>query len=137
MKFCPHCKRWNTGDPQRCHFCARTWNVKLCSAGHVNPPNAMSCGECGRTHLSEPAGRTPFPFNMIRFIKPVVRGCLVLFGIIILASLFEAGSRSGADTIIVPMFLMLAVLYWCIRIIGPNFRGMLTKLFKRIFDPKL
>lgn len=69
MKFCPHCHRWNPGQPQRCRYCARTWGVRVCSAGHINPADARFCGECGRPGLSDPAGQEPMLLRFLRKTK--------------------------------------------------------------------
>ena len=56
MKYCPHCKRINPGRPVICHFCGRTWYVRLCPRGHENPAIAQYCGTCGSADLTETAG---------------------------------------------------------------------------------
>lgn len=61
MRLCPHCKRLNPGRPDRCHYCGRTWHLRLCPWGHPNPCDAVFCGRCGSADLSRPApsGWTP------------------------------------------------------------------------------
>lgn len=56
MRYCPHCRRFNRGRPPICHFCGRTWHVRLCPRGHANPFNAQYCGTCGSADLTETAG---------------------------------------------------------------------------------
>ena len=60
MRYCPHCHRFNPGRPPICHFCGRTWYVRLCPRGHENPFNAQYCGTCGSADLTETAGRRPW-----------------------------------------------------------------------------
>lgn len=60
MRYCPHCRRFNEGEPKICNFCGRTWHVRLCPRGHENPFNAQFCGTCGSTDLSETACRSWF-----------------------------------------------------------------------------
>ncbi len=55
MRYCHHCKHLNTGRPRYCQYCAHTFNVKICSRGHINSINNLVCGECGSQDLSEPA----------------------------------------------------------------------------------
>ena len=66
MRFCPHCRRLNPGRPVICHYCARTWQVRLCPGGHENPPDSQFCGICGSADLSETAGPVPFWIWLIR-----------------------------------------------------------------------
>ena len=66
MRFCPHCRRLNPGRPMICHYCGRTWHIRLCPRGHENPPDAQFCGLCGSADLTETAGPTPFWIRLIR-----------------------------------------------------------------------
>lgn len=62
MRFCGHCRHWNTGWPARCRFCARGMDGRLCARHHANPrdPRLVFCGECGE--LLEPPSRAKFQF---------------------------------------------------------------------------
>ena len=80
MRFCPHCRRLNPGKPVICHYCSRTWHVRLCPRGHENPPDSQFCGICGSADLSETAGPVPFWIWLIRI------GSLIIF-IVFIASL--------------------------------------------------
>ncbi len=60
MRYCPHCHRLNPGRPAICHYCGRTWYVRLCPRHHENPTNAQFCGQCGSADLTETAGRKPW-----------------------------------------------------------------------------
>jgi hypothetical protein len=78
MRYCPHCRRLNPGHPVICHYCGRTWYVRLCPRHHENPANAQYCGQCGSADLTETAGRRPWwPY----FVKILILGflCLVFF----------------------------------------------------------
>ena len=80
MRFCPHCHRLNPGRPMICHYCGRTWHVRLCPRGHQNPPDSQFCGICGSADLTETAGPVPFWIWLIRI------GSLIIF-ILFIASL--------------------------------------------------
>ena len=80
MRFCPHCHRLNPGRPVICHYCGRTWQVRLCPRGHENPPDSQFCGICGSADLSETAGPVPFWIWLIRI------GSLIIF-ILLISSL--------------------------------------------------
>ena len=72
MRFCPHCRRLNPGRPMICHYCGRTWQVRLCPRGHENPPDSHFCGICGSADLSETAGPVPFWIWLIRIASLII-----------------------------------------------------------------
>ena len=55
MTHCTHCFRYARGTPTSCPVCGRTYAVRLCQRGHVNPRNASVCRVCGTWQLSIPA----------------------------------------------------------------------------------
>ncbi len=77
MRYCPHCERFNRGKPKICHFCGRTWFVRLCPRGHENPPNAQFCGSCGSADLSEPATTRLLPWLLLKMFFWFVFGLLI------------------------------------------------------------
>lgn len=85
MRYCPYCHRINTGHPLICRFCGRTWYIRLCSRLHENPYNAVRCGQCGDTNLSQTVGRRPWLiiafksllwFILILFVYDIITGFL-------------------------------------------------------------
>ena len=72
MRFCPHCRRLNPGRPVICHYCARTWQVRLCPRGHENPPDSQFCGIWGSADLSETTGPVPFWIWLIRIASLII-----------------------------------------------------------------
>jgi hypothetical protein len=50
MRWCSHCRRYNSGWPTRCRYCAAGLAGRLCERGHINPsdPRLAFCGECGQ-----------------------------------------------------------------------------------------
>ncbi len=77
MRFCPHCKRINPGKPKRCHFCGRTWFIRLCPRGHENPYIAQLCGTCGSADLSEPASRNVLGWLLFKMFVWFLIGLLI------------------------------------------------------------
>jgi hypothetical protein len=55
-----------------CHYCGRTWHVRLCPRGHENPPDAQFCGICGSADLTDTAGPIPFWIWLIRIGSLVI-----------------------------------------------------------------
>ena len=103
MRFCPHCRRLNPGRPVICHYCGRTWHVRLCPRGHENPPDSQFCGICGSADLSETAGPVPLWIWLIRI------GSLIIF-IVFIASLnlpeFHLTDQISAQVIAITMLLV-------------------------------
>jgi len=93
MRYCPNCRRINEDWPDRCRYCGLTWNVRICRRGHLNPPNAVFCGECGSGDLTDTArggriingifrlfhGGGPFPFLMliVKLAIPILILCVI------------------------------------------------------------
>jgi len=81
MKLCFSCRRVTPGTPSYCHYCGKTYNVRLCSRGHINPRSANVCSQCGSKELSTPQRKIPF------LLKPLIFLLSHLVGIILLVSL--------------------------------------------------
>jgi hypothetical protein len=49
MRWCHHCRHYNSGWPPRCRYCAAGLAGRLCTRNHVNPLDwrLTFCGECG------------------------------------------------------------------------------------------
>jgi hypothetical protein len=55
MRYCSNCKKLTSGKPPYCNHCGRSYGVRLCPRGHINPRAAEACSECGSMELSTPA----------------------------------------------------------------------------------
>lgn len=118
-----------------CHYCGRTWQVRLCPRGHENDPDAQFCGICGSADLTETAGPMPLWIWLIRF------GILIIFIaiIIILFANFKLPEFHLTDQIIAQV-ISLAILIFVVKtglsgMPGPLRRVVLTviKIVKRLF----
>jgi hypothetical protein len=49
MRWCHHCRHFNTGWPARCRYCSAGLDGRLCTRNHVNPLDwsLTFCGDCG------------------------------------------------------------------------------------------
>lgn len=123
MKYCPHCQQWNHGRPMRCRYCGRTWYVRLCPAGHVNPINANFCGECGRGNLSEPAGRRPpLIIRIIKSSKYIFYGFLIFLLFAILLDLLISGPTSQQISLLICIVMLAVVVNFVMRKANLSFR---------------
>jgi len=133
MKFCPHCNRWNIGTPSRCRYCGTTWGERICSAGHVNPPDANFCGECGRAELSEPAGRTPIFIRAFSLIRPIGIGALIFVAISLLIGSLKAMFRFDPAAVVLPIAFLLISLVYSSRFSKINIIKFTIKIIRNMF----
>lgn len=108
MKYCPHCQQWNHGRPMRCRYCGRTWNVKLCPSGHLNPRNANFCGECGSGNLSDPTERQSLFIKILKLVKTLF---FIVAGIITIQFVFNTVSTKPSDTQLTYIFTIILLIY--------------------------
>ena len=133
MKYCQHCQQWNHGRPMRCRYCGRTWNVKLCQAGHVNPIDANFCGECGRGNLSEPAERrSPFFINFLKFGKYIFFSYLVLVIIMIIIELIKSGATSHHISLLISIVLLAGAVNFVMKKINLSSRISIRSIYESI-----
>ena len=134
MRYCPHCRRLNSGRPQLCHYCGRTWHVRLCPRGHENPPDAQYCGTCGSADLTETAGPVPLWIWLIRI-------CILVVFIIFIASLntpqFRLTDQNIAYVIAIAILIMvlkmaLSQLPGPIRKVVQSMIRIIKKVFLRV-----
>ncbi len=109
MRYCPHCRRFNQGKPPICHFCGRTWHVRLCQRGHENPFNAQYCGTCGSADLTETVGPRSNIFIILKCSLWLLLGLSAYF---ILAGLY-ALLRPPMVYQTLSIILMIALLIIC------------------------
>jgi len=140
MKYCPTCKQWNIGKPMRCRYCGRTWDVRICSAGHINPADTNFCGECGRTSLSEPADRSPLIIKFLKIWKGLIVIVCILFLILLIQGLFSissAGDFIGFILFIMIMLIainfMLGIMNEASKLFHANIFGLIIKIIKSLF----
>jgi hypothetical protein len=125
MRYCSFCGRLNPGRPLICHYCGRTWYIRLCPRGHENPPNAQFCGTCGSMDLSETAGPRPWGLYALKILIFAIL-CLVIFsfGKFVLLSLKGGVLFTSTKYLFAIILLMIG---YCIAI------SFLPQPIKRMF----
>jgi len=88
MRYCYNCNKITSGEPVYCNFCGRSYNVKRCGRGHINPRSAEACSQCGSRDLSTPQPKTPFWVPVVEFLVSLIPG--VLLGIVSILSVLIA-----------------------------------------------
>ena len=124
MRWCRNCRKFNTGWPFRCHYCAAGLDGRLCPSGHVNPPDAhlAFCGECGRP-LEKRWGAG---FSIV----PYVCGGVVIIATIAVAVFVS--SVSAHDTLLSAVIAMVIVVFGVrvgFRILPPWVRSTVVDVF--------
>jgi len=128
MRYCSHCRRLNPGYPVICHYCSRTWYVRLCPRGHENPSNAQYCGTCGSADLSETAGPKPWP---IYFIKLLIIFILFITVFSIGKLLFDSvrgQSSPGIPTFIISIVLLIGTYFFAVSMSPQPIKQVLSKI---------
>ncbi len=130
MRYCPNCRRISEGWPERCFFCACTWNIRKCRSGHDNPHTALFCGTCGSADLSTPAlgGRTinwffHLPYSNKSMLKIVIIG---------LGLLFIIGIAQNIDAFL-PLLLGIIFLLIAGKYLSSFFPIRMTRVIKKLY----
>jgi hypothetical protein len=82
MKLCYSCGRVTAGLPSYCHYCGKTYNVRLCSRGHINSRSANVCSQCGSKELSTPQRKIPWLLKPLIFLLSHLVGIVLIFSLI-------------------------------------------------------
>jgi hypothetical protein len=133
MKLCFSCGRVTTGTPAYCHNCGKTYNVKLCSRGHINPRSANVCSQCGSREMSIPQRKIPFLLKPLIFLLSHLVGIILIFSLVAFVGFFIYKLFIDPNGLLplmcIGFSLGLLFLFWMML---PNFiRSPIRWLFKR------
>jgi len=133
MKLCFSCGRVTTGAPSYCHNCGKTYNVKLCSRGHINPRSANVCSQCGSREMSTPQRKIPFLLKPLIFLLSHLVGIVLIFSLVAFVGFFIYKLFIDPNGLLplmcIGLLLGLLFLFWMML---PNFiRSPIRWLFKR------
>jgi hypothetical protein len=112
MRWCPSCRRISPGQPERCHYCGRTWNLRLCPSGHENPPDSQYCGLCGSARLSEPAQGGNVVNGLFALFQHRGHIARVLFSIAAIALVCTVLFNLGAFAPLLIALIFLFIVLW-------------------------
>ena len=121
MKRCNFCFRYAPGEPTYCTTCGRTYDVRICSRGHVNGRGGQFCAECGSEELSTPAPPEGWLARLSRWSLQILVGASVGLTIVsAVLALFYLIDWPQVMSRLVLLFLMLGFLYWTTTLLpGP------------------
>src|SRR5262245_31850820 len=113
MRRCTYCFRFHPGSPTYCSRCGRTFNVKICSRGHVNHRDVQFCSQCGSAEFSTPAPRATLLFHLSGFVLYVFAAfTAIAVATICLLALLNAINTEALLVPLTRLLLMLVFLYW-------------------------
>jgi hypothetical protein len=133
MKLCFSCGKVTTGIPAYCHYCGKTYDVKLCSRGHINPRSANVCSQCGSKELSTPQRKIPFLLKPLIFLLSHLTGLVLITALLVFVGFFVHKLFIDPNGLLplmcLGMLLGLLLLVWMML---PNFiRRPIKWLFTR------
>jgi hypothetical protein len=133
MKLCFSCGKVTTGVPSYCHYCGKTYNVKLCSRGHINPRSANICSQCGSREMSTPQRKIPFLLKPLIFLLSHFVGIVLIFLLVAFVVYFAyqivVDPNGLLPLMCIGLSLGLLFLFWMML---PNFiRSLIRWLFRR------
>lgn len=133
MKLCYSCGRVTAGLPSYCHYCGKTYNVRLCSRGHINSRSANVCSQCGNKELSTPQRKIPFLLKPLIFLLSHLVGIVLIFSLAVFLIYFAYKLFIDPNGLLPLMCLgLLLGLLFFIWMMLPNFiRAPIRWLFKR------
>ena len=133
MKYCYQCGRVTSGKPLYCQFCARTYNVKLCPRGHVNPRAAQACSQCGNRDLSTPQPRVPVRTRLLALVLSAAPGLLlvVISALVGIALIRELFANPQWLLLLVLLAIPCGILVWIWTELPLWFRNLVRRLFER------
>ena len=124
MRYCLTCRHLASSGPI-CSQCGRSFGGHRCEAGHLNPPGAQFCAQCGSTKLLQSA-------------SSIAVGRVL--GLAVLAGVLWLGYRAlpelhWGETLRHQLALVYAWLLWKLVVFG--FLGGLAWLFGDLFSPRI
>lgn len=133
MKYCYQCGHVTTGEPLYCNTCGRSYNVKLCPRGHVNPRSAEVCSACGTRDLSTPQPRVPLGVRLMAFLLSLVPGGLLTFLSALFACLLIREILTNTQWLCALIFLAIiwGLLAWMWSELPLWFRKLVRRLLLR------
>lgn len=133
MRRCTYCFRFHPGSPTYCSHCGRTFNVKICSRGHVNHRDVQFCSQCGSAEFSTPAPRATWLFHLSGFVLYLFAALtLTVVGVVGVLALLDAINTAAVIVPLTKLALMLAFLYWTTTLLPGPVRKAASKLGKAV-----
>jgi hypothetical protein len=124
VRYCDHCRNWNTQWPMRCRYCGAGLDGRICRRNHVNPldPRLAFCGECGEPLLKHSGAGSSFRLCLL---SAVVLFCGLMFSALPLVFAKDYPLLSFFVTIC----LLLIVFRLALQLLPPSLRQIIESVF--------
>lgn len=121
MKRCTYCFRYSISEHPFCSRCGRSFDVRLCSRGHISPRGADFCGECGSGELSTPAPPATFLFHVSQWaLRVTIAFTVIIIALLAVLALIYTLDWSAIAPRLLWLVLTVAFLYWTTTLLpGP------------------
>lgn len=121
MKRCTACFRYGRSNTQYCSHCGRSFNVRICPRGHINPRGVSFCTECGSADLSTPGPPAGFLFYLSDWaLKLMIFAGLGIVFLTLALGLIYFIDWSAIAPRLALLAVMLGFLYWTTTLLpGP------------------
>ena len=130
MIYCLACRQLS-GDGPLCTQCGRSFGGRLCNGKkrHLNPPDALFCGQCGTANLVDAAAFVPLGVFVRLLALTFIGGLLLL-----------AASRLHVVTWLVQTTLSIFVSLFALYVfslflpgpIGKPLQGLISKIYSEM-----
>lgn len=141
MRYCLACRELS-GEGAYCTRCGRSFGGRLCGGKqrHLNPPDALYCGQCGSPNLTEAADSIPLgsPLRLLvllGLVVIVVLGVTALLGSRLPGFTELTGYRSPVVWLIetsARLVLFAVVIYVLLGLLPGKAGRQLQKLFGKL-----
>jgi hypothetical protein len=124
MRYCTHCRKWNSQWPTRCRFCAAGLDGRICRRNHVNPLDwrLAFCGECGEPLLKHSGAGSSLRLCLL--------SASVLFsGLLIAALPLMFAKEYPLLSFFLTLCILLIVLRLALQLLPPALRQFIESVF--------
>ena len=137
MRYCPNCNRITPGEPLYCNFCGRSYDLKVCRRGHINPRIADVCSECGSRDLSTPAPRLALTTKLLLWTLTLFPGVvLLLVSLALIVGFINVLATNGQMLAQLLILTLVVGILWLIWIQFPPFIRQLFRTLWKTQKPR-
>lgn len=129
MRYCSYCGKWFAGRPTYCPNCGRTWDYRICPRGHLNPPSALYCGECGSPDLSETSGRERWFSRIAGAIGKVLLKVMLIVIVFLMLMILSRTNLETLSGFVIAIGLLLIVF----NLLPPSIKRPISLILRQIW----
>jgi len=119
------------GRPIHCPNCGKTWDYRICSKKHLNPPESNFCSECGSADLSECSGKEMWFSKFVGFVSRIVPELLLMSLIISILSDFPSKYIEAWASFVIPIALLFFVIILSYKFTQNPYTYIFSQIWKK------